>query len=66
MATTADGPMKSVVTTRWHLIVHKELGDQLYDWVHDPEEANNLIYTPLGQQVTRELSARLEGLLARW
>jgi arylsulfatase A-like enzyme len=36
VATTADGPMKSVVTTRWHLIVHKELGDQLYDWVHDP------------------------------
>ena len=32
VATTADGPMKSVVTTRWHLIVHKELGDQLYDW----------------------------------
>ena len=35
--------MKSVVTTRWHLIVHKELGDQLYDWIHDPGESNNLI-----------------------
>ena len=65
VATTADGPMKSVVTTRWHLIVHKELGDQLYDWVHDPGEVNNLIYTQLGQQVTRELSARLQGLMAR-
>lgn len=65
MATTADGPMKSVVTTRWHLIVHKELGDQLYDWVHDPGESNDMIYTPLGQRVARELNARLEALLDR-
>ena len=65
VATTADGPMKSVVTTRWHLIVHKELGDQLYDWVHDPGETNNLINTALGQQAARGLNARLETLLAR-
>jgi len=65
VATTTDGPMKSVVTTRWHLIVHKELGDQLYDWVHDPGESNNLIHTPQGQQVARELNSQLEGLLAR-
>jgi arylsulfatase A-like enzyme len=65
VATSADGPMKSVVTTRWHLIVHKELGDQLYDWLHDPGEANNLIHTAEGQEVARELSTRLEGLLAR-
>jgi arylsulfatase A-like enzyme len=65
VATSADGPMKSVVTTRWHLIVHKELGDQLYDWIHDPGESNNLIHTAQGQQVSREMSARLEGLLAR-
>ncbi len=65
VATSADGPMKSVVTTRWHLIVHKEFGDQLYDWIHDPAESNNLIRTPQGQQVARELSTRLEGLLAR-
>ena len=65
VATTADGPMKSVVTTRWHLILHKELGDQLYDWVHDPGETNNLINTPLGQQAARGLNARLETLLAR-
>ncbi len=65
VATTADGPMKSVVSAGWHLIIHKELGDQLYDWVHDPAELNNLIYTPQGQQVARELNAQLEGLLAR-
>jgi hypothetical protein len=65
VATTADGPMKSVVTTRWHLIVHKELGDQIYDWVHDPGETNNLIFTPLGQQAARELNEGLEALLAR-
>ena len=65
VATTADGPMKSVVTARWHLIVHKELGDQLYDWVHDPGETNNLINTPDGQQAARGLDVRLEALLAR-
>lgn len=65
VATTADGPMKSVITTRWHLIVHKGLGDQLYDWMHDPGESNNLIYTPSGRQVARELNARLEALLSR-
>ena len=65
IATAADGPMKSVVTARWHLIVHKELGDQLYDWVHDAGESNNLVNTALGQQVARELDSRLETLLAR-
>ena len=65
VATTADGPMKSVVTARWHLIVHKELGDQLYDWVHDPGEINNLINTPDGRQAARGLDSRLEALLAR-
>ncbi len=65
VATTADGPMKSVVTTRWHLIVHKELGDQLYDRVHDPGETNNLINTSVGQQAASGLNARLETLLAR-
>jgi arylsulfatase A-like enzyme len=65
VATTADGPMKSVVTTRWHLIVHKQLGNQLYDWVHDPAESTNLINTNEGREVARGLSTRLEGLLAR-
>lgn len=63
--TTFDGPMKSIVTPRWHLIVHKELGDQLYDWVHDVDESHNVINTPMGQQVARSLSTRLEDLLAR-
>jgi hypothetical protein len=65
IATAADGPMKSVVTARWHLIVHKELGDQLYDWVHDSGESNNLVNTAGGRQVSRELNSRLETLLAR-
>ena len=65
VATAADGPMKSAVTAHWHLIVHKKLGDQLYDWVHDSSESNNLVNTALGQQVVRELNSRLETLLAR-
>ena len=32
------GGMRSVVTPQWHLIAHENLGDQLYDWEHDPQE----------------------------
>ena len=39
VATSSDGPMKSVMTSKWHLIVHKELGEQLYDWKSDPQES---------------------------
>jgi arylsulfatase A-like enzyme len=58
------GPMKSLVTRQWHLIVHKNLGNQLYDWVHDPGETNNLIQTQAGGEIARSLISRMEDLLA--
>jgi len=49
--TSSTGSMKSLVTTRWQLITHDTMGDQLYDWVLDPAESFNVTH-PLGGQVT--------------
>jgi arylsulfatase A-like enzyme len=49
--TSSTGSMKSLVTTRWQLITHATMGDQLYDWVLDPAESFNVTH-PLGGEVT--------------
>jgi arylsulfatase A-like enzyme len=59
LPTAQTGPMKSVVTERWHLIIHETLGRQLYDWKHDPTESNDLINTPAGQEAAANLLAQL-------
>jgi arylsulfatase A-like enzyme len=51
--TSSTGSMKSLVTTRWQLITHETMGDQLYDWVLDPAESFNVTH-PLEGQVTIE------------
>jgi arylsulfatase A-like enzyme len=65
VATAKDGPMKSLVTPQWHLIAHKNLGVQLYDWVHDPAESNNLINTPQGRSAALSLTSQLRNMLAK-
>lgn len=62
--TSLTGSMKSLVTNQWHLIVHKTLGGQLFDWSHDPGEMQNLIYTTAGQETARQLVAQMQDLLA--
>jgi arylsulfatase A-like enzyme len=54
----ADGPMQTLVTSDWHLIVQKNLGQQLYDWDTDPGENYDLINTPEGR--AEALALRLE------
>lgn len=51
--------MKAIVTSRWHLIEHQTMGKQLYDWINDPGELNNLIDTPEGQSVSKDLEAQM-------
>jgi arylsulfatase A-like enzyme len=57
-----NGGMKSLVTPGWHLIVHQKLGEQLYDWVHDPGESTNRIAGPgdhsIRVSLAEEMSAR--------
>jgi arylsulfatase A-like enzyme len=61
--TSATGWMKSLVTPQWHLIVHEQLGVQLYDWVHDTGEQNNVAETPDGRSVATALTAAMRGIL---
>jgi len=63
--TASDGPMKSLVAAQWHLILHKNLGDQLYDWRSDPTETRNLIRTDQGREVALTLISRLTDVLAQ-
>jgi arylsulfatase A-like enzyme len=57
------GPMKSVITPRWHYITHRDMGSQLYDWVHDPGELHNLLGTPEGQRVAAEIRSEMQQVL---
>jgi hypothetical protein len=59
VATARAGPLKSLVTSRWHLIIHKIFGNQLYDWVTDPAETKNLASTPGGDQIAGDLISKL-------
>ena len=63
--TSMVGPMKSLLSGQWHLIVHKSLGDQLYDWAHDASESTNLIHSPEGQAVAGKLSSKIRDLLSQ-
>ncbi|HEY7096057.1 MAG TPA: sulfatase [Terriglobales bacterium] len=58
------GAMKSIIGERWHLIIHKKFGSQLYDWVNDPSETKNVFYTPEGAEVSRQLMAGMQDRLA--
>jgi hypothetical protein len=57
--TASTGAMKSLVTTRWQLITHETMGDQLYDWVLDPAESDDVIHTPAGQATVGDLRSRM-------
>ena len=61
--TSWTGPMKSVVTPHWHYITHRDMGDQLFDWVHDPGELDNLLGTPEGQRVAAGIGAQMRQAL---
>ena len=64
LITAQTGPMKSMVAERWHLIIHKTLGRQLYDWQKDPAEANNVINTPAGQEAAATMLVKLNNDLS--
>jgi arylsulfatase A-like enzyme len=59
------GAMRSVVGRQYHLIVHTKFGAELYDWVADPRELNNLVGTPEGVRIAGELSRLLDLRLSK-
>jgi hypothetical protein len=54
--------MRSIVSSRWQLIVHDTLGDQLYDWTLDPGESTDLTSTADGKAQAAGLKSELEGI----
>jgi arylsulfatase A-like enzyme len=58
--TAASGPMQTVVSTQWQLIVHQKLGAQLYNWNNDPAETRNLIDTPEGRAAAEQLEPEIK------
>lgn len=64
--TSTTGYLRSLVSPEWHLISHENLGDQLYDWAHDPQETRNLANTAQGNGIALGLSALFpQGMLPR-
>lgn len=53
----SNGDMRSILTSRWHLISHRKWPDQLYDWRSDPTELHNLADTPEGRSVRAEITS---------
>jgi arylsulfatase A-like enzyme len=62
--TAATGTMASLVTPQWHLISHEKYGVQLYDWLHDPEELNDLAGTTENRSVALRLESQVRQVTA--
>lgn len=58
--TAMDGDMKSMVTPKWHLLVHEKFGKQLYEWGRDPGETRDLIGSPEGKAALGELNSEMQ------
>jgi arylsulfatase A-like enzyme len=56
----SNGGMQSLVTPEWHLIVHQKLGEQLYDWAHDPGESADRVHAAENHSVVLRLTAELK------
>jgi arylsulfatase A-like enzyme len=58
-----SGWLKSLISDRWHLILHQSGRAELFDWQADPLELNDLARDghPAVQELTGELTSRLQG-----
>jgi arylsulfatase A-like enzyme len=58
-----SGWLKSLVSDRWHLILHQSGRAELFDWQADPQELNDLAREghPAVHELTNELTSRLHG-----
>jgi arylsulfatase A-like enzyme len=55
-----NGPVRSILTAKWHLIAREDGRTELFDWRQDPAETNDLAQTAEGRSVVAELLLRLE------
>jgi len=55
--------MKSLTTSKWHLILYEEGKTELFRADTDTKESNNLAHTPEGKRTIKALGAKLEQLM---
>jgi arylsulfatase A-like enzyme len=60
-----SGRLKSLVCGPQHYVVHEKLGEELFRWMEDPQELNNLTKTPEGRKAADEFGVRLRAMLGR-
>lgn len=62
------GDIQAVFSPDWHYIEHSVLCPELYNWVNDPEESENLAHTLEGQAVIEGLkkTAQIDDTLRTW
>jgi arylsulfatase A-like enzyme len=56
------GAIKSLVSPKWHYIVHEKFGEELYDWANDPAQENNLATKPEGANIAKEFARILKDM----
>jgi arylsulfatase A-like enzyme len=59
---SAHGAMRSVLSSEWHYIAHEKFGEELYDWLADPQETLNLADGTGTQPVAEQFRAYLQKL----
>jgi hypothetical protein len=59
------GGAKSLASPDWHYIEHETLGVELYDWVADSRESQNLAGSQKGQEVVSLFKRSLQTILTR-
>jgi arylsulfatase A-like enzyme len=55
----SKGWLKSIINSRWHMILHESGRAELYDVQNDPGETVDLANTPEGKEVVKKLEAEL-------
>jgi hypothetical protein len=63
VATAADGPIKTVISPEWQLILHKKFGVQLYRWAQDPGESVDRAQSSEGLGIAGKLLPVLQATL---
>jgi arylsulfatase A-like enzyme len=64
-APSKKGDMKSLVNSRYHYILNGDGSEEIYDFMQDPLEAENLMSSAQGNQMLSEFRGSLRAVLAR-
>lgn len=57
------GISKSLMSSKWNLILHEESEAELFDTIHDSAESNNLATTPEGKAIVKQFGQEMKNLM---